>query len=321
MTPRSKLLIWAFPAISLLAAALGYVSIVESQPHRGLVSPGTPPAEPRGRYQHAIATVGIVEPSGQQIDVGTIIPGVVETVMVSAGAKVAAGSPLFAIDTRLAREEIAIRKAEVVAAEARLQQAHVNAADQRDQYDRLKNLSIGLSVSDSTLARRRYAAVSADATTKVAERNLQAAEAQLHAAEKFLEVHSVRSPIDATVLQVNIRSGEYAQSIFGAKGLIVLGRLAPLDVRVQIDESEMGRFSVGMHAYASARGQPQQRLELRFVRVEPIIAPKKSLMGSATERIDTRTLSVIYAIEPSEHSVQVGQQLDVYLEPLPVARK
>jgi hypothetical protein len=55
-------------------------------------------------------------------------------------------------------------------------------------------------------------------------------------------------------------------------------------------------------------------LGLSFVRVEPYAQPKKSLTGSGTERVDTRVLQVIYSIEPSEQTIYVGQQLDVYLD-------
>lgn len=321
MSTRSKFLVWVFPVLALASVGFGYVSIVESQPHRGLVSPSAPPSEPRGRSQGTIAGLGIVEPAGQQIDVGTIVPGVVEAIKVSVGDKVGAGSQLFVIDTRLVKEEIEIKKADVAIAEARLQQAIVNADDMRDQYERLTNLSVGLSVSDSALARRRYAANSADAATKVAQKALEGAKSQLHAADVLLDVHSVRSPIDGIVLQINIRAGEYAQSVSSSRGLIVLGRQAPLNVRVQIDEAEIGRFSSGMHAYASPRSNPEQHLELRFVQMEPIIAPKKSLTGSATEKTDTRTLTVVYTVEPSEASLLVGQQLDVYFDRPPLAEK
>ena len=62
------------------------------------------------------------------------------------------------------------------------------------------------------------------------------------------------------------------------------------------------------------RGDPRQEHGLRFVRVEPFVIPKKSLTGDNTERVDTRVLQVIYALEDSTRRVFVGQQLDVYVE-------
>jgi hypothetical protein len=55
-------------------------------------------------------------------------------------------------------------------------------------------------------------------------------------------------------------------------------------------------------------------MTLRFVRVEPMVVPKKSLTGDNTERVDTRVLQVIYAIERSEYPAYVGQQLDVFID-------
>jgi HlyD family secretion protein len=53
---------------------------------------------------------------------------------------------------------------------------------------------------------------------------------------------------------------------------------------------------------------------LTFVRVVPYVVPKKSLTGDRSERVDTRVLQVIYALEPGEKSVYVGQQLDVFID-------
>ena len=55
-------------------------------------------------------------------------------------------------------------------------------------------------------------------------------------------------------------------------------------------------------------------VSLSFVRVEPYVIPKKSLTGGNTERVDTRVLQVIYAIDTANAPLYVGQQLDVSLD-------
>ena len=62
------------------------------------------------------------------------------------------------------------------------------------------------------------------------------------------------------------------------------------------------------------RGNPEVSFPLRFVRVEPYVIPKKSLTGDNTERVDTRVLQVIYAIQAIDQPVYVGQQLDVFFD-------
>jgi HlyD family secretion protein len=42
--------------------------------------------------------------------------------------------------------------------------------------------------------------------------------------------------------------------------------------------------------------------------------PKKSLTGDNTERVDTRVLQVIYALETKNRPIYVGQQMDVFVD-------
>ena len=49
------------------------------------------------------------------------------------------------------------------------------------------------------------------------------------------------------------------------------------------------------------------------MRVEPFVIPKRSLTGGNTERVDTRVLQVIYAIDGPDPGLYVGQQMDVSL--------
>jgi hypothetical protein len=53
---------------------------------------------------------------------------------------------------------------------------------------------------------------------------------------------------------------------------------------------------------------------LRFVRVEPLVVPKRALSGMTTERIDTRVMQLIYAIVEDGMAILPGQQVDVLIE-------
>jgi len=63
----------------------------------------------------------------------------------------------------------------------------------------------------------------------------------------------------------------------------------------------------------------QEEIVLRFVRLEPYVVPKTSLTGSNTERVDTRVVQLIYAVEPGsrlvgENKVLAGLLLDVFID-------
>lgn len=115
------------------------------------------------------------------------------------------------------------------------------------------------------------------------------------------------------MLQVNIRPGEFV----GASPqppLVVIGDTSQLHVRVDIDEHDVPRFHAGLGATAFLRGDGDREIALRFVRVEPYVIPKKWLTGDNTERVDTRVLQVVYAVENPAERIYVGQMLDVFVQ-------
>jgi HlyD family secretion protein len=133
-------------------------------------------------------------------------------------------------------------------------------------------------------------------------------------AETELSLRMVRAPVSGTILQVNIRPGEFAQAGVLVQPLIVLGRLDPLHVRVEIDEASIVRFDKSARATAARRGEGDRPIALRYVRTEPLVIPKRSLSGIGIERVDTRVLQVIYAIDDRSPRVFPGQIVDVYIE-------
>lgn len=102
--------------------------------------------------------------------------------------------------------------------------------------------------------------------------------------------------------------------------LVVMGNLRPLHVRVNVDEEDLPRLRINSPARAKIRGDVrQQEVPLSFVRLEPYVVPKTSLTGVNTERVDTRVVQVIYAIDPDlplvrERKILVGQLLDVFID-------
>ncbi len=168
--------------------------------------------------------------------------------------------------------------------------------------------------------------VTLEQTYRMSEAQLAVAKAQLGQTKTQLNLLQVRAPVDGTILQVNIRPGEYV-STQGSQNLILLGNLSPLHVRVNIDEEDLPRLKLDTPATAKIRGDVKQHaIPLYFVRWEPFIVPKVSLTGVNTERVDTRVVQVIYSVDPGNEQVYankllVGQLVDVFIETQPRANK
>ena len=67
-------------------------------------------------------------------------------------------------------------------------------------------------------------------------------------------------------------------------------------------------------AVLQLRGTNDRHYALRFVRVEPYVVRKRWLTGDNTERVDTRVLQVIYALDEIDSPVYDGEQVDVFIE-------
>jgi multidrug resistance efflux pump len=233
---------------------------------------------------------------------------------------------------RLLRLESQPRPEELPPSLARLNAARANTARLRDQFERVERLkgSVALAQDEYVARQRQFEAAAQEEAQAEAEYELlkagawkpdieiakaavSEARAQVEQVKTELARATVVSPVDGVVLQVNVRPGERVSEL-DSRALVVLGDISTYHVRVDIDERDIARFRNGAPARAYPRGETAQELPLRFERVEPYVVPKRTLTGENTERVDTRVLQVIYAVEPTNHPVYVGQQLDVFID-------
>jgi HlyD family secretion protein len=119
------------------------------------------------------------------------------------------------------------------------------------------------------------------------------------------------------VLQVKLRAGEFAPAMQLSEPLITLGVVQPLHVKIDIDEADIPRADLRSTASVSPRGASGVRVAASFVRVEPLVVPKRSLTNAANERVDTRVLQVVYALPDNAQGFFVGQQVDAFIAALP----
>jgi HlyD family secretion protein len=148
---------------------------------------------------------------------------------------------------------------------------------------------------------------------EIAKAEVQQAARQVERVRADLERLTVTAPIAGEILQCKVRLGEYAAAGPLAQPLMLLGSVDQLNVRADIDERDAARVKTGAAVVASVRGDARRQFPLRFVRVEPFVVPKKNLTNDATERVDTRVMQVIYALEKGA-PVLPGQQMDVLIE-------
>lgn len=314
--------------------------------------PARPIAAPaRSPFDNFIAGAGLIEASSENIAIGTPVAGIVTDVFVEVGDKVRKDDPLFQVDTRSLKAELRVREAQLEAALSdlkRLEQApraedippleaRVREAESEvEQAKALLALAVRAGdqlISEEVLVTRRNRVVTTEAAVETAKSNLalmkagtwqpeldraraavDEARARVEQTRVELERLTVRAPLDATVLQHNVRLGEFANVGVAATPLMLLGNIDRLHIRTDIDENDAWRFKRDAKAFASVRGNSSLTTNLQFVALEPYVIPKRSLTGESTERVDTRVMQVIYSFDLGELPLYVGQQMDVFIE-------
>jgi HlyD family secretion protein len=344
---------WILPLVALGLLAFAVWFVWRSRP---VTTDPPPPVTPaKNPYADALAAAGIVEARTENIAVGSATPGVVVEVMVTVGEDVRPGRPLFRLDDRDLRAELAVRKAEVdrakselvrLEAEPRPERVPVQAAAVREAQAQLTREQDALKRAQETFRQRvttEEDLVAKQQAMRLAEAGLgkaqadldllqagswrydqdvaraavQRAEAEVEKIETELDRLVVRALIAGRVLQVNVRPGEFVGTPPN-QPLVLLGDIETLHVRVDIDEYDIARFDRSAPAAAFPRGNLRERYPLEFVHVEPFVVPKKSLTGDTTERVDTRVLQVIYAFDPAGRPpLFVGQQVEVFIDAAP----
>lgn len=313
---RSLSLIVRFGTI--LAAILGVVAIfgvARLQAGREIPPASDPPQPPAPKpYARAVSATGILEALSENVAIGVPSPGLVAGVNVKVNDRVKTGDVLFRLDDRdLRAQELTIR-GKIEVARARINVTEAQLAKTKSQLARLTSVNDERAVSKDDLENRRQDVAVASAQVASARAELAAAESELKSNALLVERLAVRSPRDGTVIQMNIRSGEYAATSPKNPAMIV-GETDRLQVRTDVDEQNATRIRPGQHGRASLKGDPSVTFPLEFVRVEPYVIPKVSLTGAGTERVDTRVLQVIFSLKRPDHPpIYVGQQVDVFIE-------
>ena len=303
---------YLLPVLAVFGIGFAVLTVVKGSktipPAQPVVDPSAPP------YTSSVAGSGIIEANTENISIGTLIPGVVSQIYVSVGSKVKASDPLFRLDDRDLRAQLEVRRAALRVAEASVKVEKASLADLKNQLERAEILCNKQVISVDELDRRRYAVQIAGAKLSHARADVLSVKAQIRETETNLERIIVRAPIDGEVLQLKIHVGEFAPAGITQTPLILLGNVEPLNVRVDVDENDAWRVRSGAPAIAFLRGNRNIKTNLKFVRFEPYVVPKKSLTGDSIERVDTRVLQVIYSIEHSGLPIFAGQQMDVFIE-------
>ncbi|MBU6413222.1 MAG: biotin/lipoyl-binding protein [Planctomycetes bacterium] len=197
-------------------------------------------------------------------------------------------------------------------------QSAANEWDIRRERLTLDQAKAATAQAESELA--RVLAGASKEELAVAQSQAEAGAAQVRAITVLLDRQNVRAPRAGTILRRNVEIGEFVGTD-ASRPALILGDLTSMHVRAQVDEEDIGLLQraqsegTTMRVVGRLRGAIVEEFPLTLVRIEPFARPKTNLTSGTTERVDTRVVDVVFAVDKAPPTGLVpGQAVDVFVD-------
>lgn len=205
----------------------------------------------RGAVENTISSTGTFN-AVTEVAVGTQVSGTIEKVYVDFNQRVKKGQIIAVLDSAILRMAVSDARADLLKAEATLDDAQFN-------YKRNALLFEKAMISESDFR-------TAKTTFRSAEAGALAAQTALEKAEKNLSYAIIRAPIDGTVTERNVETGQTLQASFTTPTLFTIAQdLSKMEIKAAVDEGDIGQIKEGqavrftVQAYSKTfKGQVKQ---------------------------------------------------------------
>ncbi len=231
----------------------------------------------------SVTATGNLRPTNQ-VEVGAEVTGPLDSVLVDVNDRVTKGQVIAVINTEIIDQQIAQSRANVGAARAALSQAQATFDIDTVQLKRLeevRRLSGGRVPSQIELEQAQAAVQRDRATLASARANIEAAEASLKANLTTRSRAVIRAPVTGVVLARRVEPGQTVVASFNSVTLFVIAEdLSEMQLRVAIDEADVGQVKPGQSATFTVDAYPGKRFPARLQRVN--LASKGTVEGSSS---------------------------------------
>ena len=205
----------------------------------------------RGNMTITVTATGNLAPTNQ-VEVGSELSGIVETVEVDYNDRVAVGQVLAKLDTSRIDAEVLQAKATLASARAKVLQAAATVKEARNQLSRLqkvRRLSDARAVSQQDVGSAEAILDRAVADQASATAGVDLAKAALESILTELSKTVIRSPINGIVLIRSVEPGQTVAASLQAPVLFTLAEdLTKMELHVDVDEADVAQVREGQGA-------------------------------------------------------------------------
>ena len=257
----------------------------------------------------SVEAAGTIEPVST-VELKSKASGEILDVTAETGDEIAHGALLVKVDPRTARNRLSQSEADLTAARARLSIA-------RAQQERAKTL-----LEQGLLSKPDYEKAALELATSQAQ--VVAGQVSVENARIALNDTEIRAPIAGTVIEKKVETGQVisspTQDVGGGTLLLKMADLAQVQVRVLVDETDIGKIAAGLPASVTVSAYPNQPFAGSVLKVEPqAVVEQNVTMFGVLVSIDNRQRLLKPGMN-SEVTITVARKEDVLTLPVPALR-
>jgi HlyD family secretion protein len=221
----------------------------------------------RGDLTVTVTATGTLEPVNQ-VDVGSELSGIIESVEVDFNDKVERGQVLARLDTDRLQAQVLESRAALQSNEAKVMEAQATVLETRLAFERCEKLAERQLCTTGDLDAARAAHARAKAAEASTRAQVAEARATLDGKETELAKTEIRSPIDGLVLLRQIEPGQTVAASLQAHILFTLAEdLAQMELHVAVDEADVGRIAEGQTATFTVDAWPERSFPASITQV------------------------------------------------------
>lgn len=224
----------------------------------------------RGDLTVTVTATGALEPTNQ-VDVGSELSGIIETVEVDYNDRVKVGQVLARLDTDKPEAKVMQSKAALESSRAKVLEVRATVEEAGDELARFKQvweLSNNMVPSQHDLVAAQASLHRAKAAEATARAQVSQAQATLEADETDLAKTVIHSPINGIVLTRNVEPGQTVAASFQAPVLFTLAEdLTQMELHVDVDEADVGQVTEGQEATFTVDAHPGRTFPARITQV------------------------------------------------------
>ncbi len=211
----------------------------------------------KGNIENIVSSTGTLIAVGT-VEVGTQVSGIVDQVYVDFNDVVKKGQILAVLDTT--NLAIAIRETEAGMMRVQAQYDQAKSDFERSQKLYEKNL---ISELEFTAAKTQLQSTLA---------SLKSSQVSLERAKNNLKYAVIRSPINGKVINRNVEPGQTVAASFSTPTLFLIANdLRKMEIKTQVDESDIGLIEVGQEVRFSVQAYPEEKFlgVIKQIRLQP----------------------------------------------------